>query len=477
MPQYSCDFLVLGAGSAGLHLALQLAQYGTVIVTSKSNLTESSSYWAQGGIAAVTHNQDSFKQHIQDTLEAGAYHNDQQAVEYLVKKGPEAIERLKELGVDFHEQPRQEGGHSFFRIHHTFDQTGKSIIECLYANAKKHQNITILENCLVLDIAKNIDDDSDCVGAHVFYEQSQQYIQAQYTILATGGLGQLYAYTTNPPVSTGDGIAIASRAGASIADLEFVQFHPTGFLHNDSVPFLLSETLRGAGAHIVNHNGDRFLEKIDPRAELAPRDIVARAIFQQQKSGQVFMDLRHFSKEQCAEEFPYINKKLREYNYVPETDLIPISPAAHYSCGGVSVGLDGLTSVDNLFALGEVACTGVHGANRLASNSLLETLVFAEPIVESITQNFSKTTNSKKVAPYQNSLSIEIDKKTQKQIQSIMWEHVGILRSQKSLKTAESLLHNLQANDIVCVNMKSVALDITKSAQFRTESLGTHWIE
>ena len=383
--QKNTDFIVIGSGIAGLHAALTLAEFGQVIIITKGEMQESATHYAQGGIAAVTAANDGNDTHIQDTLSAGSYHNNQKAVEFLVKHGKEAIAELSRLGVVFDKETSFEGGHSYPRIFHASDFTGKAIEKALIRAVKMHRNIEVWEHAFAVDL---IVKDNECFGVLVLNQESgiRNHVFARGTILATGGAGQVYQLTTNPLVSTGDGIAMAYRAGATLADMEFVQFHPTALKENASPLFLLSEALRGEGGFLVDSSGERFMPLFHPKAELAPRDIVSRAIFQKQKHGDVFLDMRGVGvKDFLPLRFPNIYRALKQRGYDLATDLIPVTPAAHFLCGGVVTDLYGRTSIENLFAYGEVAATGVHGANRLASNSLLEGFVFSGQIAKCIT--------------------------------------------------------------------------------------------
>lgn len=458
---------------AGLNLALLLSEIGDVTLLTKAKIDDSSSYMAQGGIAAVVDFEDSFEDHIRNTLDAGSHHNDEAAVRFLVENAPAAIDRLKDLGVRFESKSSKEGGHNFPRVHHTLDQTGKAITGALIQKIQEHPRISILENSPLLELHMH---EGLCVGASFLKEDKVESIQAKFTILATGGLGQLYSKTSNPSIATGDGIAIAAKAGAKMKNLEFVQFHPTGFLHNDETPFLLSETLRGEGGVLRNAEKKEFMKDHHQDGNLAPRDIVTRAIFEEMKKGTVYLDLTHLDPEFTKKRFPYLYQKLNEYEIDFTKDLIPISPLAHFSCGGIEVDLEGKTSVPKLYAIGEVACNGVHGANRLASNSLLENMVFAQPIVDTIKKEFQ--TNEIPIQDVQiisEPNHFSIDPTLKETIQDIMWNNVGIKRNREGLEKALEIFENIETDSLETMNMLEVAKLITKAALERTESLGCHW--
>lgn len=356
------QFIVVGSGLAGLTSALTLAKYRQVLLISKAALKDCATNLAQGGIAAVTTAKDSFSSHIRDTLTAGAFHNNKQAMEILIKSAPAAIKWLREQGVKFDKNPSLEAAHSYRRVLRISDFSGREIEKVLLKKIKQNKNIKVLENCSVRDL---LVENKQCFGV-----RTTKNIYSEKVILATGGLGQIFAYTTNPKVATGDGLAMAYRAGCKVVDLEFIQFHPTALKDNSSPLFLLSESLRGEGAYLVNEKGERFI------SELAPRDILARAIVKEQKKGEVYLDISRRGKKFIKKRFPNIYHELKRRGFNLVKEKIPITPAAHYSCGGIKVDSYGRTNIANLFAFGEVACTGVHGANRLASNSLLEAVVF-----------------------------------------------------------------------------------------------------
>ena len=360
--------IIVGSGLAGLTCALTLTKSGSVLLISKAKVIDCATNLAQGGIAAVTTEEDSFFSHIQDTLTAGAFHNDKRAVEILVKSAPAAIKWLRQQGVKFDKNPALEAAHSCKRVLRVSDFSGREIEKVLLKKVTQNKKIKVLENCLVRDL---LVEKKQCLGV-----RTTKTIYGDKIILATGGLGQIYTCTTNPQVATGDGLAMAYQAGCQLTDLEFIQFHPTALKDKSSPLFLLSESLRGEGAYLVNTKGKRFI------SELAPRDILTRAIVKEQKNGEVYLDIRHRGEKFIKKRFPNIYRELKKRGFNLAKEKIPVTPAAHYSCGGIKVDSYGRTNIKNLFAFGEVACTGVHGANRLASNSLLEAVVFPRRLAQ-----------------------------------------------------------------------------------------------
>jgi len=377
------DYIIVGSGITGLLSAINASKKGSILLLSKEKLLNSNTYHAQGGISAVVSNDDSFKKHIKDTLESGHDHNNRKTVEFIVKKAPAAIKKLSQLGVNFTKtssgtyELKLEGGHSSKRIVQSKDSTGKTIVEALIKQIKNNKKIDLIENCFVKDLLVRV---KTCYGVQVIYKSKFHNYYGINTILATGGIGQIFEKTTNPKVATADGIAMAKRAGAKTKDLEFVQFHPSALNRGQSPLFLLSETLRGSGATLVNKKLEQFMSKYDDKGDLAPRDIVAQAIYQEQKKGKVYLDMRSIKTSTFKKQFPHIYNKLLSYKIDPSASPAPITPAAHYSCGGIQTDLKNSTSIKNLYAIGEVACNGLHGANRLASNSLLEGAVMSEII-------------------------------------------------------------------------------------------------
>jgi len=376
----SVKFLVIGSGIAGLNFALSASKYGNVLLITKKRLIDSATAKAQGGIAAVLDPNDSFASHIKDTLVAGHFKNKKSAVEYLVKNAPRAIARLESLGMKFDKKARREGGHSFFRVAHAGDNTGAIVEKTLIKAVSKNPDIEIREHTKAIKIIKK---NGQAIGiiAHDEQKNCTYEIRAKAVILATGGIGQKFKNTTNPKISEGDGIDMASSAGASLKDMQYIQFHPTVLFAPKKPRFLLTETLRGEGAKIINENHEQFLKKYHPLAELAPRDIICNAMWKEEKKGHhFFLDFTHKDSKKTKKDFPYIYKNLKKYGFDLTKDSIPIAPAQHYLCGGIAVDLSGRTSIPGLYAYGETARTGVHGANRLASNSLLEGLVFTMDI-------------------------------------------------------------------------------------------------
>ncbi len=491
------DFIVVGSGLAGLTSALVLKNYGQVLLITKKELSDSASFLAQGGIAAVVDKNDSFSSHIKDTLIAGAFHNNKKAVEVMVKKSPYAVDWLVKQGVVFDRKNGEflstlEGGHSQRRILHATDFTGKAIELALIKKAKKEKNIEIWENTVAINliIRKN-----ECLGVQVIRGKKVFNCFTRALIIATGGIGQLYQWTTNPYVATADGLAMGLKAGLPGNDLEFVQFHPTALKNGSSPLFLLSEALRGEGGYLIKCKvqsakckveGERFMDKYDSRLELAPRDIVARAIFSEQKKGnEIYLDIRHKGESFIKNRFPNIHKELKRRGFDLSYDLIPVTPAAHYSCGGLETDLYGRTKIRNLFVYGETAWTGVQGANRLASNSLLEAVVFPLRLPD-IYGELKKSIDAfdYDVPDYKETIRTgDIRKK----IKKLMWQAVGIVRKHKEMRYAYSRLsewvHELDKKKDInedfseVKNMALVGKMIVLSALNRKNSLGAHFIE
>lgn len=472
------NFLVIGSGISGLNFALNAASKGKVIVVTKKKVVDSNTNFAQGGIAAVLDKTDDAKKHIKDTLKAGSHHNKKSAVKFMVENSSQAIYHLIQLGVAFEKENgklklTKEGGHSKKRIAYVGDFTGKEIERILVKRVKEHPNIKVLQNAFGLDL---ITKGKNCLGATVIYKGKTQAVYANQTILATGGIGQLYSSTTNANIATGDGIAMGLRAGLKAKDLEFIQFHPTALAKKSFPRFLISETVRGEGAKLLNHKHQKFTK------ELAPRDQVARDIFAQLKNGPVYIDITHKSKSFLQKRFPQIYKHLEKKGFKMEKDLIPVIPAAHYLCGGIQTDLKGKTKLKNLYAFGEVAHTGVHGANRLASNSLLEALVFSNQILKNLKpQRIPTTTLSK--TPLTKATKTAA--KLKKEIQEIMWQHAGIIRKRENIKNIAipkiekinlklQKLKGINQELAEARNMSQVSLAILKAAYKRKKSLGCH---
>lgn len=504
--QIDTDFLVIGSGVSGLYLALHLADHGSVVLVTKGDLREASTTYAQGGIASVLADADSFESHIADTMNAGAGICDPGAVEILVREGPAHIRKLMQLGAHFERDAlgnldlAREGGHSANRIVHAADLTGKEI-EMVLENNVRSRPVQILEQHAVVELltARHSPDDpgAGVYGAYVYDRRTWDIhiIRAQATILATGGAGQVYLHNTNPEVSTGDGVALAYRAGALVANMEFFQFHPTGlYSERGGQTFLISEALRGAGARLLTYNEEPFMHRYDARLELAPRDIVARAIDSElKKSGSphVWLDIRHLDRMTILEKFPNIFATCLDRGIDISSDLIPVVPAAHYMCGGVKTDYEGRTNLPGLFAVGETACTGVHGGNRLASNSLLEGLVFAGRIAQFL-RSAARTTMPR-ILPWQkdgldNAEEWILVQANFLEIKQVMWNYVGIVRSElrlhRALRRIDLLLDevqdfykrtNIQNKILELRNLCLVARLIVMGAMGRRESRGLHF--
>lgn len=486
------NFLIIGSGISGLNFALHAAKKGKVILITKKKLIDSSTNYAQGGIAAVLDKTDDVKQHVKDTIDAGAHHNNKKAVEFMVKNSTQAVYRLVDLGVKFEKEKdklklTKEGGHNKRRIAYVGDHTGKEIENILVKRTKEHPNIKILENAFALELIKK---GKTCYGAQIIRKNKVENIFADQTIIATGGVGQIFSNTTNPTIATGDGLGMGIRIGCKLKDIEFIQFHPTAFAKKISPRFLISEAVRGEGAKLLNSDGKRFMNKKHKLKELAPRDIVAREIYKELKNGPVYLDIRHQKKAQLKKRFPQIFEKLRKYGYKMEKDLIPITPAAHYICGGIVINQFGQTGIKNLFAFGEVTHTGAHGANRLASNSLLEALVFSNQVAQKLKSSKKLkvlTINRPKLIPI-TSNTTKLAKSLKKEIQNTMWQYAGIVRNHKKIKKEaipkiKNIINQLEKVDgtnqtiAEANNMAQISLQILKAANKRRKSLGCHFIE
>lgn len=507
---YAFDYLIFGSGIAGLSLALEISKLGKIAVITKKTRAESNTNYAQGGIASVTSEEDSFELHVRDTLIAGAGLCREDVVRKIVSAGPERISWLLNLGLKFSEREEnglrgfdlgKEGGHSKRRILHAKDVTGREIERALLESVAAEKNIKIFENHFAIDLIIStklgLPGPRRVLGAYVLDRLSGEVrtFLAPVVVLATGGCGKVYLYTTNPDIATGDGVAMAHRAGVPIANMEFIQFHPTCLYHKDAKSFLISEAVRGEGAYLLNQAGERFMKNYDPRGELAPRDIVARAIdaeIKRRGDKCVYLDLRHKGDDFIRERFPNIYRTCLKYGIDATDDLIPVVPAAHYQCGGVVCGVDGRTSIRGLYALGEVACTGLHGANRLASNSLLEALVMAHEAAKTIaTQPHTMVDAS--VPEWKTGNAVEPDElvvisHNWDEIRRLMWDYVGIVRTTKRLQRAQSRLTNLareieefywgfkvNADLLELRNLVVVAQLIVRCALIRKESRGLHY--
>ncbi|MCB9686456.1 MAG: L-aspartate oxidase [Alphaproteobacteria bacterium] len=497
--------------------ALRAAAHGRVTVVTKTTPQESNSAYAQGGIAAVWEDGDDFEHHIEDTLVAGAGLCRRDAVEVTVREGPARVRELIEFGARFtrkDEDPaaydlHREGGHSHRRILHAADFTGKEMVRALHEAAAEHPNITLLDHHMAVDLVTEGwlarrhgalgPADDRVLGAYVLDERqgTVDVHPAKVVVLATGGAGKVYKYTTNPEIATGDGMAMAWRAGARMGNMEFVQFHPTALFHHKEHHFLVSEALRGEGGKLLLPDGSRFMPRYDDRAELAPRDIVARAIDAELKRrglDSVFLDMTHLPKAELEHKFPTIFHKLASLGIDMATEPIPVVPAAHYMCGGVICDLHGESSIRNLFAVGEVSCTGLHGANRLASNSLLEAIVFADRAAELARARLEGIPAPQELPGWDTGRAVDNDEQVVisqvwKEIRSFMWSYVGIVRTVRRLERARrriALLKDevedaywdfrLTAPLVELRNLLNVADMIVKCALKRRESRGLHYV-
>jgi L-aspartate oxidase len=508
------DFVVIGSGLAGLSFARSVAQHGTVAIVTKRGRADTNTAWAQGGIACVTSSEDSFELHVQDTLAAGAGLCDEEMVRVIVTEGPARIQELIDLGVQFDEREMEdgereldlgrEGGHSKRRVLHARDVTGREIERALLADIEENANISLMENHMAVDLITagklGYATEDRCLGVYVLDEQTGdvEAIRSDRVILATGGCGKVYLYTTNPSVATGDGVAMAWRAGANVANMEFVQFHPTCLYHPEERSFLISEAVRGEGGILTNTRGVRFMESYHPLKELAPRDIVARAIDAEMKrSGErhVFLDITHKPADFVRDRFPNIYERCLELGIDITKEPIPVVPAAHYQCGGVLTNVDGRTSLRGLYAVGEVACTGLHGANRLASNSLLEAAVLGHRAAQDALRRIPVGKNGTDIVIPEwrvgNALAVDelvVIYHNWEEIRRLMWDYVGIVRTDKRLQRASTRLRNLQreiqefywhykiTTDLLELrNLAIVASLIVDCALARKESRGLHY--
>ncbi len=487
------DFIVIGSGVAGLRAAIEIAKSGArVTVLTKDKASESNTEYAQGGVAVVLSDDDDAELHEEDTLIAGAGLCDERAVETLVSEGTKYIKQLIEWGTEFDREGgklvfTQEAAHSRRRILHAHgDSTGKEIVRALIARARQEKTILLMP---FANTESLIVSEERCVGVRFLDPilRASREIFAKAVILCTGGAGQLYQHTTNPPVATGDGMAMAYFAGAEMADMEFVQFHPTALSLENAPRFLLSEAMRGEGGILRNRYGERFMENYDERLELAPRDIVSRSIVAEMRrtgTRSVFLDMTHLSESFLQERFPKIYETCKFYGLNIANELLPVSPASHYCMGGVRTDLWGRTTLQGLYAAGEVTCTGVHGANRLASNSLLEGLVFGarageSAFADSATYNVqsAKLENENSKFKIQNSKLAEVSTSVKKRVKRVMWERVGILRDARSLERALKEFEQIEkANlSIASRNFVTLAILVTKAAFWREESRGGHF--
>ena len=502
------DFLVIGSGIAGLSFALKAAEIGKVIVVTKKEKVDTATNLAQGGIAAVLDGEDCFENHIKDTLDAGDGLCDEEIVRFVIQNGPERIAELISLGVDFvkgengHLSLAKEGGHSKRRIAHAYDLTGKEIERALVAAVTNNENIDLLENHMAVDLlTTGVDDARKCIGAYILDEEGDVTVyESKITTLCTGGIGKVYLYSSNPDIATGDGVALAHRIGAEISRMEFVQFHPTCLYHHQAKNFLISEAVRGEGALLLDKEGRRFLEDYEPeKMELATRDKVARAIdSEMKKTGEdcVYLDIRHKGRSFLEKRFPTIFGKCMSLGIDISKTPIPVVPAAHYLCGGVKTDIRGRTSINNLFCLGESACTGLHGGNRLASNSLLEAVVFADAAYKCCKEHWSEYSKLENnvIEQYHGANNKNIDEEILINhnwdiIRRVMWNYVGIVRKQPRLALAkmriaeikeevESMIKNykISPNMLELRNILDVALLVIEASQKRKKSQGLHYI-
>ncbi len=516
------EILVIGSGAAGLTLALRSADFAQVTVLSKGILSEGATFYAQGGIAAVLDEADSIESHVEDTLTAGVDLCHRNIVEYMVSRSAEAVSWLIEQGVPFTTKPQksekksdrdieaaelsslhltQEGGHSHRRIIHATDATGKAVFETLQKRAEAHPNITLLEGYTAVDLVTQSSENASqpvCVGVYVLNQETSQVetISAKFVVLATGGASKAYLYTTNPDGASGDGIAMAWRAGCRVANMEFNQFHPTCLYHPHAKSFLITEALRGEGAKLELPDGTRFMPSFDSREDLAPRDIVARAIdYEMKRLGCdcVFLNITHQPPEFTIEHFPTIYKRCLEFGIDITKERIPVVPAAHYTCGGVIVSAQGETDISNLYAIGETSFTGLHGANRMASNSLLECFVVAFGAASSIGEKISKTEFVEAIADWDESRVTDSDDEVLvshnwDEIRRLMWDFVGIVRNSKRLEMADRRIkllreevrdyyikHKVTNDNLELRNLALVSELIISCALQREESRGLHF--
>lgn len=520
MAERSTDILVIGSGAAGLTLALRSADCGQVTVLSKGSLQEGATFYAQGGIAAVLDDSDSVESHVQDTITAGVGLCHEPVVEHMVAHSAEAVSWLVDQGVPFTtkegnatdaRQPdasslsslhlTQEGGHSHRRIIHATDATGKAVFETLRARAEQHPNIDMLEGCTAVDLVTQMSENGServCVGVYVLNQENRkvEVIRARFVVLATGGASKAYLYTTNPDGASGDGIAMAWRAGCRVANMEFNQFHPTCLYHPHAKSFLITEALRGEGAFLELPNGERFMARFDDRKELAPRDIVARAIDHEMKRlgcDCVFLNITHKPAEFIRDHFPTIYERCLGFGIDITRERIPVVPAAHYTCGGVIINERGETDIANLYAIGETSFSGLHGANRMASNSLLECFVVAFGAADSIKEKYPNTEFVDAIAEWDESRVTDSDDEVLvshdwDEIRRFMWDFVGIVRSTKRLQRASSRIqlireevrdyyikHKVTNDNLELRNLALVSELIVRCALERKESRGLHF--
>ncbi len=503
---HSHDVLVIGSGAAGLTLALQLADHARVAVISKGDLRSGSTYQAQGGIAAVLNDGDSVEAHIRDTLTAGAHLCREDAVRFTVEQGPESIQWLIDQGVPFTQESEayhltKEGGHSHRRVIHAEDATGRAVAETLIKRAQAHPGIDLFEQSIAVDLITRRKlrlAGNRCVGAYVLNHATGhvERFAARFVVLATGGASKVYLYSSNPDSSSGDGIAIAWRAGCRVANLEFNQFHPTCLYHPQAKSFLISEAVRGEGGHLLLPDGERFMKRFDPRAELAPRDIVARAIDHEMKRlgcDCLYLDISHKPADFIKSHFPTIYSECLSFGIDITQEPIPVVPAAHYTCGGVMTDHDACTDIPGLYAIGETAFTGLHGANRLASNSLLECLVYGRAAARHILAQLDQVEAPPSLPLWDESQVTDSDEDViishnWDELRRFMWDYVGIVRTNKRLLRARHRVELLQqeiaefysnykvTKDLLELRNLAVVADlIIRCATLRKESRGLHY--
>jgi len=497
------NYLIIGSGVAGLTFAIKIADrfpHKNITIVTKASEEESNTKYAQGGVAVVVDKiEDSCSQHIKDTLLAGDGLSDEAVVSMVINQGPQRLKELIKWGAEFDKDASgnydlgKEGGHSQNRVVHHKDQTGLEIERAIISQVHQKKNIQVLEHHFALDL---ITDNNCCLGAYVLNQKTNEILvfKSDVTLIATGGIGHLYGHTTNPVIATGDGIAMAARAGAQVTEMEFIQFHPTALYEASSRPtFLISEAVRGAGAYLRTKKGERFMTKYDDRAELASRDIVSQSIdMELKKTGDpcVYLDCRHLDRAMLLEHFPMIYQRCKSIGIDMARDLIPVVPAQHYLCGGISVNTDGKTSVENLFACGECSRTGLHGANRLASNSLLEALVYSDKIYHYLESHSWENADWRDDVPVYDlikrpKISAQYTKKLKKELQHLMRQNAGIIRYNSDLLNAEKQLHKWQeevqtkckTHQISCdlyelKNMIVIALLIVRQSILRDENHG-----
>ncbi len=514
MQVLDCDYLVVGAGLAGLSAALELAPYGRIVLCAKRGVDESNSSHAQGGIAVPVADDDTIDAHLQDTLVAGAGLTNADVARTIIAGGAARIGALERWGVRFERKPRhpreadaeydlgREGGHSVRRILHSGDFTGAEVIRVMAARVRRQKSVQVLENHMAIDLITTgwlkVAGDDACIGSYFLDRTSGEIlaVRAPQTVLATGGAGKVYLYTSNPDVATGDGLAMAWRAGLEIRNMEFVQFHPTCLYHPEAKSFLISEAVRGEGARLLNAAGKPFMKRYDPRAELAPRDIVARAIDHEMKiRGDlcVYLDITHKSEAFLHRRFPNIFATCRKYGFNMAKQPIPVVPAAHYFCGGVATDVRGRTEMAGLHAAGEVACTGLHGANRLASNSLLEALVCGHAAARDILEHPRPAGRPIKIPAWKTGNAVPSDEAVVvthnwNEVRTVMWDYVGIVRTNRRLARALRRIATLRreirayyrdylvTSDLLELrNIAAVAELVIRCAMLRRESRGLHY--